>query len=887
MAHGQVETQINEPEQIVFDDNIDDSQETIIVTAERLPGAVITDVQPINELTEADIASYGASSTAELIQALAPQTASSRGRGDGAPVILLNGQRISSFRELRDLPPEAIRQVQIFPEELALQYGYRADQRVVNLILKSGFSAFNFDVDYGQTGNKGQNDVEWENSFTSIGQKIRLSLKSEYATNNAITEDERDIISPSASLPYALGGAVSGLLPNGEIDPALSSLTGNTTSQILAPVSINPNLTDFAAQSQIIDPNAVQPFRTLSPSQDRFAVNGTISYALAPRTKLTANASYELTDKNSLNGLSQVSLLLPDSSIYSPFSNDVLVNNYVTGAGILRSNSTSHDSKFSLGLNHAVGQWDISASANYDISKSNIITSRSLDIDAIQAAILAGTANPFDPNIYAALSQSAPDISDQVNKDLTFNMLISGSIFELPAGPVQMSINSSYADQNIHSMTLRQTGTTNSSLNRQTLSSRLNLNIPILDDEEGFLGKLGYLSLNVNGAADDVSDVGKLYEYGGGVNWRPFKFLNLNLGYTSNENAASISAIGAPIIVTPNVQTFDFTTGNTVFADLISGGNPNLRPERRYDFNIGANIALSSDGRKSLQLNLVNNRTENSIGSLPLLTPLIETYFPERVVRDSFGQLVSVDRRSINIAEEKSKTLRWGLNLSGQFMPKSAAPQSGPNSGQEGAPRAGGGPRGEGPRGAGGGGAGGGGSRGGGGPGGMFGGNRPDGGWQLSLFHNIQLKDQAILRTGLPVLDRLDGFGVSGLGGTPRHSVTMEGGLFYKGMGSRVSATYRGKTKIASDSMTNSEELFFSDKLDIDLRFFINLDERAKWLKSALPFMKGTRLSFVVNNILDDYVTTVDGDGLVPIGYQRDLIDPVGRRFEIGLRKLF
>ena len=43
----------------------------------------------------------------ELLEALAPQIGSARGReAGGRPVMLLNGRRISSFRELRDIPPE-------------------------------------------------------------------------------------------------------------------------------------------------------------------------------------------------------------------------------------------------------------------------------------------------------------------------------------------------------------------------------------------------------------------------------------------------------------------------------------------------------------------------------------------------------------------------------------------------------------------------------------------------------------------------------------------------------------------------------------------------------------------------------------------------------------
>ena len=52
----------------------------IVVTATRLPGQVQTDSPPVLELDEQEIAAYGATSIADLVAQLAPQTGSGRGR---------------------------------------------------------------------------------------------------------------------------------------------------------------------------------------------------------------------------------------------------------------------------------------------------------------------------------------------------------------------------------------------------------------------------------------------------------------------------------------------------------------------------------------------------------------------------------------------------------------------------------------------------------------------------------------------------------------------------------------------------------------------------------------------------------------------------------------
>src|SRR5438552_6851447 len=114
-------------------------EEDIVITGQRARGSVVGDIPPENTLAARDVRATGATNINELLEALAPQIGSVQGRGGEQPVLLLNGQRISGFRELRDIPTEAILRVEILPEEVALKYGYRADQKVVNIVLRARF----------------------------------------------------------------------------------------------------------------------------------------------------------------------------------------------------------------------------------------------------------------------------------------------------------------------------------------------------------------------------------------------------------------------------------------------------------------------------------------------------------------------------------------------------------------------------------------------------------------------------------------------------------------------------------------------------------------------------------------------------------------------------
>jgi hypothetical protein len=193
-AHAQP-TPATEPSAPIAAEAVDEGtdEDEIVVVGQRDPNAVIGEIPPENSLNSRDIRAYGASSVAELLEAVGAQTHSARGRDSGPPVVLLNGKRISGFREIRDLPPEAILRMDILPEEVALKYGYRADQRVVNIVLRPRFrsTAARLDGELPSEGGKtgGVADV----TRLMIGESGRTTLNGHVEGSSALTESERDI----------------------------------------------------------------------------------------------------------------------------------------------------------------------------------------------------------------------------------------------------------------------------------------------------------------------------------------------------------------------------------------------------------------------------------------------------------------------------------------------------------------------------------------------------------------------------------------------------------------------------------------------------------------------------------------------------------------------
>src|SRR4051794_31356603 len=174
---------------------MDDSgdEEEIVITGAKPRGSVVGDIPPENTLDARDVRATGATSINELLDALAPQIGSARGRGGEAPVLLLDGQRISGFRELRDIPTEAIQRVEILPEEVALKYGYRADQKVVNIVLRRRFRSTTAQVGAGIATDGGYGSGNADVTGFLVQRAGRTTLNLHASGNSLLTEAERNI----------------------------------------------------------------------------------------------------------------------------------------------------------------------------------------------------------------------------------------------------------------------------------------------------------------------------------------------------------------------------------------------------------------------------------------------------------------------------------------------------------------------------------------------------------------------------------------------------------------------------------------------------------------------------------------------------------------------
>jgi hypothetical protein len=733
----------------------------ILVTGER-KGSVRGDIPPENVLNRVDMRATGASDLKALLDVLAPQLGSARGRDEDPPVLLLDGQRVSSGRELRDIPTEAIARLEILPEDVALSYGYRADQRVVNIVLVDAFSSIAALIGGSAATDGGYADGTLNLTRLVIGNGARTTVNLYAQGNSLLAEDERNIWREGPLAP------------------------GN--DELRAAKSLKGSKRDVRA--------ALTHYR-------QFGGVG-----------VSGNLEFSQNRGRALVGLDEIEI--------RPKVRDATENSL--HAGIVANGNAS--------------RWSWSVTGNADVSRNIIDTDRN-----------------------AAGRDRA--VSNIRSGDI--DLVIGGSLFAVPAGETGVTFRVGGSAIGLRITRRLNDVASSSSLRRTTSEGSISFNLPISRRRSGFAA-LGNLTLNGNARLERISDFGTLTTIGLGIYWSPMPSLSFIANWTREAGAPTVQQLGEATLETPLTGLFDATTGNTVLATIVTGGNPRLAADHRNVVKFSGNWKPFEDTDLRLRIDYVRTRFAHPISTVHGSTPAFETAFPGRFVRSPTGDLISADLRPVNFASARRDTVRMGIDLS---VPVKSASRSTTKEPSANASRSeivragldaindGAGPVRT-----------------------LFG---PDDGnrlW-LSLTDTITLIDDAIIREGLR-LDYLRGDAVGLAGGRSRHHVEGRAGYSVNGRGGAVlSANWRSGTRVTT---ATSRDVRFSSLATFDLGLFANLDPRFKFLAKH-PWLEGASIHLEVKNLLNARSDARDRFGNVPLGFQSNVMDPVGRMIGITFRK--
>lgn len=620
------------------------------------------------------------------------------------------------------------------------------------------------------------------------------------------------LAAPTAGGQSTIGGGASYL-----------RIRGDTRTMIDADASRSSALIE--SERDIRQPTgapALGDYRTLLPTTNRFTLNGTIAGTPITDVAATLNGRVETSKTKALVGL---------------------------GAdGGLRRDVDSATLHFGTTVGGRLRQWQWTMTGNLDRTVSDSTTDTGLAI--------------------------APrNIARFATVDANADLLISGSPFTLPAGTASLSLRSGITTRDARSRSQLGGETRTGQLGRDIASFQANVDLPIVGNATRSLASVGTLSANANIAVERLSDVGTLWTFGYGIHWSPLPALSLLASVSDTQSAPTIEQLGAPLMIVPNVRTFDARRGETVDVTRSFGGNPGLRADDRHVFSASATFKPLAKTDLMLTLDYIRTRLDDPIATFPLASPQVEDAFPDRFTRDTTGRLRRIDATPINFARSNQQQIRWGLSFMKPLGPlppgvqnanvrmfssiddvkRRLPPGARIQQVEAGSPAAR-----------------------------RF--ENLTSRLMLSLQHSWRLEDSVLLRPGGPILDLLDGSALDARGGRPRHEIEVQAGAFKRGIGARVTARWQSGTSIRG-SGTPAGDLEFGSLATVDLALFTNVADYLGRTK-APSWLKGVRATFGVNNIFDTRQSVRDGLGATPFIYQGAYLNPVGRSVAFGLRKI-
>ena len=862
----------------------------IVVFGTRLKGQLAIDDPPLAEYDEADIAAFGANSIADVIAAIEPATGSSaRGdRGGGRPVFLINGIRVSSWREFRSYPPEAVAKVEVFSEEVAQRFGYSPDQRVVNIVLKPNFQALTVDAEYEQPGIGGYSRTEQEATWLRIGEKGRLNFNLELEDRSLLTEAERGLNIASAPGEAEYRSLVSDTMGvQAEANYARAFEATGTSLSLNGTYAHNESL---SLNGLATDGISVLERQT---NTDSYSVGGTVGQPIGDwNASFTSDANYTRSetdiDRSDASGF--------DTALSKTYTiaNDLTLTGYpiVLPAGDLtmtfdagfdwkriESDDTRTVDPLSLTRRRFNGGVNINApilqrggpvgglSVNFsggleDLSDFGTLANWSLGASWSPSERLNISATRIWREVAPSLTNLGSPRIEELNQtvfDYSTGETVLATVFTGGNPNLRAETQSDWKFSANWELPFWENARvqTDYGINRSrdvtstpSFSSAFEQAFPdrVTRDAAGELLAIDRRPLTLYQTRSRILSFG--FNTRGQIGKAPEQPQRVEESQTrrgppSGERSggsgggfdpARMEAIRKVFCETPEGETPDLSQIPEAYRSRLLDENGKPDPEK---------IAAARERFCGAEAEERSQRFAAIRQALCADPPKLDE-LPEQMLARLKGEDGEIDPEKLKAARERMCSAS-GAQGEGQSR---------------------------------------GGSRGGGRMARMFGGGdsndtRPR--YFLSLNHAITLENEVLLSEGGPLFDQLDG-NVIGGGAIPEHSSRLEAGIFWQGYGMRLSGNYIGDAVLRGGDQPGSSDLFYSDLATFDIRLFADLGEITN---SEDGWLKGLRVSLLTDNVFDTRRRVVDGNGDLPEAFQPYRIDPTGRYLGIDIRKAF
>ncbi|HEX7325625.1 MAG TPA: TonB-dependent receptor [Rhodanobacteraceae bacterium] len=430
-----------------------------------------------------------------------------RGLGAGRTLLLLNGQRTISDN-LNSIPAAAIARIEVMTTGASSVYGSDAIGGVINIILKTNYQGAQFQLNYGISSH---DDGERKGASFTFGQssdKGSIIAGVDYNKEDAVQQSARKFSDQTTSITGSTNTPIH-IIPGGStftprsftfVPPSLASRFGCpevTLDPSAEGQSAPTTLSDFRCATAA-DKFGYQDFRPLTQPQERVSGFFSGNYHLTSNVDVFMTVLHNRTHSSFTLGppvwATLTGLTVDKNSVYNPFgvtfspSNGNLIlsrlttiSNRVTpisfgttdiqfgfkGTMTLFGQDWSWDLGYDYGhsssVNMATGLPVLSAllpglgpSMRDPATGQFVCVSTPGDLSTIIASCTPWDTfnlhNPVSLQVVQAKGTTATGMSNAVSQQRVKYADITGGIFDLPAGTVQLALGASYRTEYTNSV---------------------------------------------------------------------------------------------------------------------------------------------------------------------------------------------------------------------------------------------------------------------------------------------------------------------------------------------------------------------------------------------------------------------------------------------------
>jgi iron complex outermembrane receptor protein len=605
-------------------------------------------------------------------------------------LVLVNGRRLaydpvdgsggSEFVDLNTIPLAAIDKIEVLSDGSSAIYGADALGGVVNIILKKDYNGWEADAHYGFSDLPGHYS-ERTGSLTGGVSNGTTSITTsfEYTQSDPIFENERPETNPyygTTTFPGILEvfGLASGYDEAFQLAPGVNAPPGggNYTIQQLVAMGIYKDLGSFndpnvitgiqhqlnlAAKQNLIE-SSKRESATINVSHKiygdslegfgyilyshvdtQYGLNAQplFPYISTPNSDLAIYGSPTVPPGNEYVPVTAPTNPLSQASLDQGFTDGsggqgaLVHNRFIPDPRLFQDDGESFTGVAGLrGTINADWSWEVAA--NFNRYTDDYTNPGVLDENNLIAAFVTGQVNPF------AINQAPGALNgilgtafvDYISTNNTFDALLRGALFELPAGKVKFAAGIEYSRQNLTAIPDNNTANNlwidsptvlpfNS--NRTITSYYAEVEIPLVDKSRPLPGVY----------AATLGAAGRYDEYSGGVGssrvpkvdlkYQPFDD-QLTLRASAGESfiAPPLYALYGPTTQGSSSQLSYTGSNGTSYTNVqmqaVSGSNPNLKPSTASTWETGFTFTPKAVPNLSVTFDYFDTTQHKVVGSI-------------------------------------------------------------------------------------------------------------------------------------------------------------------------------------------------------------------------------------------------------------------------------